>query len=77
MDSQNAITESFMNKCEKRQFIYDRLKEQWNFPKYSCPDRHGNKYYFFKNTGLQNQRLYFCNIKKNMYCRFYKNNNFF
>jgi prolyl oligopeptidase len=27
----------------------------YDYPKYGSPARHGNKYYFAKNNGLQNQ----------------------
>ncbi|KAJ8675607.1 hypothetical protein QAD02_011393, partial [Eretmocerus hayati] len=54
---QNAVTQSFITAYPKRQAINDRLKQVWNFPKYTCPRRVGNKYYFHKNTGLQNQSV--------------------
>lgn len=58
--SQNSLTLPFINSCPKRQAIYERLKQLWDFPKYSCPVKTGDgKYYFFKNTGLQNQRYLF------------------
>lgn len=45
-----------MAACKARDDIHDRLQQLWDFPKYSCPAKHGGKYYFYKNTGLQNQR---------------------
>ena len=33
-----------------------RITEIWDYPKYGCPDRNGDKYYYYHNTGLQNQR---------------------
>jgi prolyl oligopeptidase len=56
VDAQNAITFPFINACPKRQAIHDRLKQLWDYPKYSCPVKKGDKYYFYMNTGLQNQR---------------------
>ncbi|KAG7208806.1 hypothetical protein KM043_014999 [Ampulex compressa] len=55
--AQNAITKPYLTSCEARQDIHDRLKQLWDFPKYSCPAKHGDKYYFYKNTGLQNQSV--------------------
>ncbi|XP_043463530.1 prolyl endopeptidase isoform X2 [Leptopilina heterotoma] len=57
VESQNAITTPYLTSCSAKSAIHDRLKQMWDFPKYSCPARHGNKYYFYKNDGLQNQRV--------------------
>ncbi|KZC11942.1 Prolyl endopeptidase [Dufourea novaeangliae] len=57
IDAQNAITKPYLQSCSARQDIYDRLKQLWDFPRYSCTARHGDKYYFNKNTGLQNQSV--------------------
>ncbi|XP_058803391.1 prolyl endopeptidase [Phymastichus coffea] len=57
VDAQNAISLPFIHACPKRQAIHNRLKQLWDFPKYSCPSREGDKYYFFMNTGLQNQSV--------------------
>ncbi|XP_033228187.1 prolyl endopeptidase isoform X2 [Belonocnema kinseyi] len=57
VEAQNAITTPYLASCPAKEAIHDRLKQLWDFPKYSCPTRHGNKYYFYKNTGLQNQSV--------------------
>ncbi|OXU24299.1 hypothetical protein TSAR_016943 [Trichomalopsis sarcophagae] len=59
VDAQNAITVPFIQACPKRQAIHDRLKQLWDYPKYSCPAKKGSKYYFFMNTGLQNQSVFY------------------
>ncbi|XP_012274622.1 prolyl endopeptidase isoform X2 [Orussus abietinus] len=57
VDAQNALSKEYLLSCKSRQGIHDRLKQLWDFPKYSCPARHGDKYYFYQNTGLQNQSV--------------------
>lgn len=53
---QNEVTTPFLQKSPVLSTIKARLTELWNFPKYSCPMRQGNRYFFYKNTGLQNHR---------------------
>lgn len=33
-----------------------RLRELWDYQKYGCPFKRGSKYFYFHNSGLQNQR---------------------
>ena len=33
-----------------------RMTELWDYPKYGCPFKRGDMYYYFYNSGLQNQR---------------------
>ena len=54
---QNALTFGYLEKIPMRNKIKDRLTQIWNYPKYSAPFRKGNKYYFYKNNGLQNQSI--------------------
>lgn len=42
--------------------MFFRMTELWNYPKYGCPFKHGNMYYYFHNSGLQNQRLTMSNL---------------
>ncbi|XP_046383824.1 prolyl endopeptidase [Ischnura elegans] len=57
VEKQNLITQPYLESCPVRDDIRNRLRQLWNYPKYSCPYRHGDKYFFFKNTGLQNQSV--------------------
>ncbi|MCI5057194.1 MAG: S9 family peptidase, partial [Flavobacteriales bacterium] len=52
---QNKVTFDYLSKLPMRDAIKDRLKELWNYPKYSSPFKRGDYYYFYKNDGLQNQ----------------------
>ncbi len=55
--AQNAVTEEYLSKIPYRNLIRDRLESLWNYERYSTPFRRGDKYYFFKNDGLQNQSV--------------------
>jgi len=57
VDDQNAITKAFIESCKEREHIKKELTDFWDFPKYGCPHKEGTKYYFSKNTGLQNQSV--------------------
>jgi len=52
---QNEVTFDYLHKIPGREGVIDRLTALWNYPKYSSPFKEGDKYYFFKNDGLQNQ----------------------
>ncbi|KAB2334917.1 hypothetical protein F7731_13000 [Cytobacillus depressus] len=35
----------------------NRLKELWDYPKYYVPKKHGEFYYYLKNSGTNNQPI--------------------
>jgi hypothetical protein len=57
VEEQNKLTFGFLEECDYRGKIHERLKEVYNYPKYSCPFKRGDRFYFFKNDGLQNQSV--------------------
>ena len=52
---QNKVTFDYLAKIPYREKIRKRLREIYNYPKYSSPFRAGEYYFFYKNDGLQNQ----------------------
>ena len=54
---QNAVTNDFLNKVPFRKAIEDRYAELFDFPKVSSPQRVGENYFFYKNSGLQDQSV--------------------
>ncbi|EDV33303.2 uncharacterized protein Dana_GF23775 [Drosophila ananassae] len=57
INAQNAISKPFLENTQEWQAIHDKMTKLWDYPKYGCPSRHGKFYYYFKNTGLQNQSV--------------------
>jgi prolyl oligopeptidase len=56
--AENSLTRSVLDRQE-REAIKARLTELFDYPKISIPEKKGNRYFFFKNTGLQNQSVYY------------------
>ncbi|XP_033878182.3 prolyl endopeptidase-like [Acipenser ruthenus] len=57
VEAQNELTMPFLEKCALRGKFTERMTELYDYPKYSCPYKRGNKYFFYHNTGLQNQSV--------------------
>ncbi len=57
VEAQNRETFAFLEGIPQRSMLQARLKTMWDFPKYSTPSRHGGRYYYLKNNGLQNQSV--------------------
>ncbi len=55
--SQNRTTFSYLDQIPYRDAIEERLEKLWNYERYGTPFKKGEKYYFFKNNGLQNQSV--------------------
>ncbi len=52
---ENELTRSYIDSYPKREAIEARLTKLWNYPKYTLPTKQGDRYFFSKNDGLQNQ----------------------
>ncbi|BFZ21312.1 hypothetical protein BsWGS_24351 [Bradybaena similaris] len=57
VEAQNLISKPFIDACPVKEQIQKRITEVWDYPKYGCPKKHGNHYYYFHNSGLQNQSV--------------------
>lgn len=57
VESENRVTQGYLNTIPFRGAIRKRLEELWNYPKQTAPFRQGAYYYYFKNDGLQNQAV--------------------
>ena len=57
VEAQNNITFTYLENIPQRNAIKERLTEIWDYEKVSAPFKRGEKYYFYKNEGLQNQSV--------------------
>lgn len=57
VEAQNKLTFGFLAQIPERNSIRQRLTELWNYEKYGIPFKEGDRYFFFKNDGLQNQNV--------------------
>lgn len=57
VQKQNIVTNGFLSQIPYREKIAARLGEIWNFEKFGTPFKKADRYYFFKNDGLQNQSV--------------------
>ncbi|MEM8908282.1 MAG: prolyl oligopeptidase family serine peptidase, partial [Bacteroidota bacterium] len=55
--AQNQLTFSYLAQIPFRQSITQRLEQIWDYERYTPPLQAGDRYYFFKNEGLQNQAV--------------------
>lgn len=55
--AQNEVTNEYLSHIPYRKDIENQLTRLWNYEKYGIPSREGNRYFFFKNSGLQNQSV--------------------
>ena len=55
--AENEVTFGYIKGLQHRDEIEKRLTALWDFEKYRPPFKEGDKYYYFKNDGLQNQNV--------------------
>lgn len=55
--TQNELTFAYLNQIPFRQELLNRLTELTDYEKYGTPFKKNDKYYFYKNDGLQNQSV--------------------
>ena len=58
VDAENALTRGVLDRPERAQ-IKARLTELYDYPRVGIPEKKGNRYFFSKNSGLQNQSVYY------------------
>src|SRR5947209_6042969 len=59
IETEDKITFDFLSKIPERDGIKKRLTEIWDFERFGVPFKEANRYFFSKNSGLQNQNVLF------------------
>jgi prolyl oligopeptidase len=57
VEAENRVTFAYLEQIPERERIRRRLTELWDYPKYGAPFKKGGRYFFFRNSGLQNQSV--------------------
>ena len=57
IEGQNQVTSGFLAQIPQRDRIKERLTQLWDYEKFGTPFKRGDRYFFFKNDGLQNQSV--------------------
>lgn len=57
VQAQNQVTFAYLETIPQRETYKDRLTEIWNYTRYGTPWRQGERTFFNKNDGLQNQSV--------------------
>ena len=55
--AENEVTFGYLDKIPFRAAIREALTAIWNYPKEGVPVKYGDKYFVYKNNGLQNQSV--------------------
>lgn len=57
VEAQNQVTFGFLEGISVRSRLQERLTQLWDYEKYGIPFKEGDRYFYFKNDGLQNQSV--------------------
>ncbi len=57
VEAENKITFGFLEKVPQREALKARLTKLWDFEKFSVPFEEGRRYFYLRNSGLQNQSV--------------------
>jgi prolyl oligopeptidase len=57
VEAENKLSFGFLESIPQRTAIKERLTKLWNYEKYGIPFKEGNRYFYTRNSGLQNQAV--------------------
>jgi prolyl oligopeptidase len=59
VEAENKVTFDYLSAIPAREPIRQRLTKLWDFERYTTPFREGDRYFFSRNDGLQNQFVWY------------------
>jgi prolyl oligopeptidase len=59
VEAQNKVTFGYLGQIPVRGPIKERLTQLWNFERFGVPSTEGGKYFYWRNSGLQNQNVWY------------------
>ncbi|WP_204152518.1 prolyl oligopeptidase family serine peptidase [Leptolyngbya sp. CCY15150] len=57
IEAQNQLTFEYLQQIPSRETLRDRITQLWDYEKFGTPFKMGDRYFYFKNDGLQNQSI--------------------
>jgi prolyl oligopeptidase len=57
IQAQNALAQPYLEAIPARERIKKRMTQLWNYERYDIPLKRGNRYFYLRNDGLQNQSV--------------------
>jgi prolyl oligopeptidase len=57
IEAENKLTYSYLEAIPARKVFKDRLTKLWDYEKFGVPQKEGSRYFFTRNSGLQNQSV--------------------
>ncbi|HEU4713772.1 MAG TPA: prolyl oligopeptidase family serine peptidase [Pyrinomonadaceae bacterium] len=57
VEAQNKLSFGYLAGIPARTALKDRITKLWNYEKYGVPFKEGNRYFYYRNSGLQNQSV--------------------
>ncbi len=57
IQAQNALAQPYLEAIPARERIKQRMTQLWNYERYDIPLKRGNRYFYLRNDGLQNQSV--------------------
>jgi prolyl oligopeptidase len=63
IEAENKLTFDYLATIPERNKIKDKMTALWNYEKFTVPFHDGGRYFFSKNTGLQNQNVVYTSDK--------------